>query len=69
VPGIEVRLKTAHESLDEPFAHVFYTGPIDRYFDFTHGRLGYRTLDFEVFRTRGDYQGAAVINYCDEDVP
>ena len=68
-PGIDVRLKTSHESLDDDFAHVFYTGPIDRYFDFADGRLGYRTLDFEVFRQTGDHQGAAVINYCDEDVP
>ncbi len=68
-PGIQVRLKTSHESLNENFAHVFYTGPIDRYFNFAQGRLGYRTLDFEVFRTVGDFQGAAVINYCDEAVP
>ena len=34
-----------------------------------YGRLGYRTLDFEEIRAEGDYQGAAVMNYCDEDVP
>jgi UDP-galactopyranose mutase len=68
-PGIELRLKTSHESLNESFAHTFYSGPIDRYFHFAHGRLGYRTLDFDVFRTKGDYQGAAVMNYCDEEVP
>jgi UDP-galactopyranose mutase len=68
-PGIELRLKTSHEQLDENFGHVFYSGPIDRYFHFADGRLGYRTLDFEVFRRKGDYQGAAVINYCDEDTP
>ncbi|RLA58762.1 MAG: UDP-galactopyranose mutase, partial [Gammaproteobacteria bacterium] len=28
------------------FDHVFYSGPIDGYFDFQLGRLGYRTLDF-----------------------
>jgi UDP-galactopyranose mutase len=48
---------------------VVYSGPIDRYFDYSSGRLGYRTLDFEVFRAKGDYQGAAVINYCDEATP
>ncbi|MFT8818502.1 MAG: UDP-galactopyranose mutase, partial [Komagataeibacter saccharivorans] len=47
----------------------FYTGPIDRYFNFRLGRLGYRTLSFERFEGDGDYQGTAVMNYCDEDVP
>jgi UDP-galactopyranose mutase len=69
--GVEMRLRTSFESVQgsESFRHVFYTGPIDRYFQFQHGRLGYRTLDFETFRARGDFQGAAVINQCDEDVP
>lgn len=69
VPGIEVRLGTAFEDIKESFDHVFYTGPIDRYFNFRLGRLGYRTLDFERFESEGDYQGTAVMNYCDEKVP
>ena len=68
-PGVEVRLGARFEELDEPFAHVVYSGPIDRYFNHTFGRLGYRTLDFEVFRCAGDFQGTAVLNYCDEHVP
>ncbi|MBS1041372.1 UDP-galactopyranose mutase [Gluconobacter cerinus] len=67
--NIEIRLNTKFEDLSEEFQHVFYTGPIDRYFDFRLGRLGYRTLDFERIDSDGDYQGAAVINYCDQDVP
>ncbi|HEX5018261.1 MAG TPA: UDP-galactopyranose mutase [Actinomycetes bacterium] len=49
---------------------VVYTGPVDRYFDYAEGRLGWRTLDFEreVVPT-GDYQGTSVMNYADEDVP
>lgn len=68
-PNIEVRLDTKFEDVSEKFRHVFYTGPIDRYFDFKLGRLGYRTLDFERIESDGDYQGAAVINYCDQEVP
>ncbi len=68
-PNLELRLGVAFEDLNENFAHVVYSGPIDRYFDHAHGRLGYRTLDFETFRAKGDYQGAAVLNYCDDDVP
>jgi len=47
---------------------VVYTGPIDRYFGNAHGRLGWRTIDFhqEVLAT-GDFQGAPVMNYADED--
>ncbi len=69
MPRLEVRLGARFEDLTEPFAHVVYSGPIDRYFDYSSGRLGYRTLDFEVIRAKGDYQGAAVINYCDEATP
>jgi UDP-galactopyranose mutase len=68
-PNLELRLGTRFEDLAEKFTHVIYSGPIDRYFQFECGRLGYRTLDFEVFRARGNYQDTAVMNYCDEDVP
>ena len=49
---------------------VVYTGPVDRYFDYAGGRLGWRTLDFEreVMPT-GDFQGTSVMNYADPDVP
>ena len=53
-----------------PDAPVVYTGPLDRYFDYSAGRLGWRTLDFEteVLET-GDFQGTPVMNYNDADVP
>ena len=51
------------------FDHVFYSGPLNSWFDHIYNSLPYRTLDFEIFRETGDYQGAAVINYCDQDVP
>ncbi|MGE3993222.1 UDP-galactopyranose mutase [Pseudorhodoplanes sp.] len=69
MPNVEVRLGARFEDINELFAHVVYTGQIDRYFDFKLGRLGYRTLDFEAFRAKGDFQGTAVLNYCDGDVP
>ena len=50
------------------YAHVFCSGPIDGWFNYREGRLGYRTLDFLIERHEGDYQGNAVINYCDADV-
>lgn len=51
------------------FDHVFYAGPIDGWFEYKLGRLGYRTLDFERFDHQGDWQGCAVMNYGDVDVP
>jgi UDP-galactopyranose mutase len=49
---------------------IFYTGPIDRFFNYRFGQLGWRTVDFEreVLPQR-DFQGAPVINYADETVP
>ncbi|MBL7701566.1 MAG: UDP-galactopyranose mutase [Ferruginibacter sp.] len=55
--------------LNDVYDHIFYTGPIDAFFDYKFGRLGYRTVTFEKYTTDGDYQGNAVINYCDESVP
>jgi UDP-galactopyranose mutase len=70
-PLIEVRTECAFETLKgtERFRHILYSGPLDRYFGFAHGRLGYRTLDFEAEYALGDAQGTAVMNYCDEEVP
>jgi UDP-galactopyranose mutase len=49
---------------------VVYTGPVDQYFDYAHGPLGWRTLDFEreVMAT-DDFQGTSVMNYADPGVP
>jgi len=49
---------------------VVFTGPIDKFFDYKAGELGWRTIDFEpeVLQV-GDFQGTAVMNYADEDVP
>ena len=70
VPGVTVHLSTPFDpALKGDYAHVFYSGPIDAWFNHAEGRLPYRTLDFEVFRDTGDYQGNAVINYCDDAQP
>lgn len=52
------------------FDHLFFTGPLDEFFGFSLGRLGYRTVTFEPVKTDvADYQGNAVINYPDLSVP
>ena len=73
---IEVRTHTDWFDVREelraasPKAPVVYTGPLDRYFDYIDGRLGWRTLDFEVeVLPCADFQGTSVMNYNDPDVP
>jgi UDP-galactopyranose mutase len=69
-PLITVRLRTRAETLGaDSFDHQVYTGPLDRFFDYGFGRLGYRTLRFEKDTVDAPYQGTAVMNYCDLSVP
>ncbi len=52
------------------FDHTIYTGALDRFFDFSHGDLEYRSLRFESeMLAMNDFQGNAIINYTDETVP
>lgn len=70
LPNVEVHLNTRFErALASGYDHVFCSGPIDAWFGYDEGRLGYRTLDFVREDHEGDYQGNAVINYCDMSVP
>jgi UDP-galactopyranose mutase len=72
-PNIEVRTDVDYFDVRAglPEVPVVYTGPLDRYFDYAEGELGWRTLDFEqeVLTDTGDFQGTSVMNYNDADVP
>ena len=49
---------------------IIYTGAIDAYFDYKLGYLEYRTLNFEhEFLNSANYQGNAVVNYTDKEIP
>lgn len=68
--NIQINLNTSFNAEQKKeFDHVFYTGPIDAWFNYEEGRLGYRTLDFVREEHEGDYQGCAVMNYGDLNVP
>jgi UDP-galactopyranose mutase len=76
-PRIDVRLSTDFFG-EGPFSRrsvegsvpVVYTGPLDEYFGWSEGELAWRTLDFErEVLPVGDFQGTAVMNYADADVP
>lgn len=72
--GVEVQLGVDYFSdtarLRSLARHVVYTGPIDRFFGYRHGRLEYRSLRFDhVELNLPNFQGCAGVNYCDVDVP
>lgn len=68
-PNIAVHLGVSFEAFAEPYDHLVYSGPIDRYFAHRIGRLAYRTLSFERFYAEGDHQGIAIMNYADRSAP
>ena len=72
--GTDVRLNTDYfenkAELDALAGHVIFTGAIDRYFDYCYGALEYRRVRFETEVLDTDnYQGVAVVNYTEREVP
>lgn len=68
--NIQIQLNTKFDKiLINEFDHVIWTGQLDQWFEYAEGSLGYRTLDFEKHSTDGDFQGTAVMNYGDENIP
>jgi UDP-galactopyranose mutase len=70
--GIEIRLNTDYfkDTLPE-HDKVIYTGPIDLFFNYTHGELEYKTTRFEHthFTDKSNYQGNAIINFTSREIP
>ena len=68
-PAVAVELGRSYKpGIEQGYDHMIFTGPIDAFFGFSEGRLGYRTVYWERIDDEGDYQGNAVINYPDPDV-
>jgi UDP-galactopyranose mutase len=72
--GIEVEINVDYfekrDYFDSIARKVVYTGPIDRFFNYLHGELEYRSISFETEKLDiDDYQGNAVINYTSYDIP
>jgi len=72
-PNIEVRLETDFFDVADEFKGripIVYTGPVDEYFGNSEGRLSWRTVDLQAeVKQVDDFQGCAVMNYNDQDVP
>jgi len=72
--GVEVKLNTDffgnRQHWEEISEKILYTGKLDEYFDYCYGKLEYRTVRFEEeILDMPNYQGDAVINYTDVEVP
>lgn len=63
--------KNASKAESDTFEKVLYTGMIDEYFDYQLGELQYRSLRFEeeTLERCDNYQGNAVVNYTEREVP
>mgnify|MGYP004627711231 FL=1 len=72
--GIEVRLKCDFfknkKGLENIAEKIIFTGQIDKYYDYRFGELEYRSLRFETEELEEEnYQGNAVVNYTEYEVP
>lgn len=72
--GIEVKLSTNFfdkRGFWEKISNkIIFTGMIDEYYNYCFGELEYRSLKFEIeILNIEDYQGNAVVNYTDKEVP
>ena len=56
---------------EDTFEKVLYTGMIDQFYEYCYGELAYRSLRFETeyLKDEDNYQGNAVVNYTEREVP
>ena len=72
--GVEVKLNTDffdnRQYLEQIAEKVLYTGKLDEFYDYCYGKLEYRTVRFEEeILDMPNYQGNAVMNFTDAEVP
>ena len=72
-PGIEIRYNVDYFDIRDQLpreAIIFYSGPIDKYFDYCYGELSWRSLTFkEETVPLNDFQGTSVMNFADMENP
>ncbi len=72
--GIDIKLNydffEHREELENVAEKIVYTGQIDEFYNYKYGELEYRSLRFETeVLNMENYQGNAVVNYTDYEVP
>lgn len=68
-PNIKVMLGTDYKEIEGviPYKNMIYTGPIDYFFDYCHGKLPYRSIEFRFETIETDrYQPTGTVNYPNE---
>jgi UDP-galactopyranose mutase len=66
---VYLNCKIDKDKIIDSYDFIFWSGPLDEFFNFKYGKLEYRTLDFKEEIHSGDFQGTAVINYCNIGIP
>jgi UDP-galactopyranose mutase len=70
-PNIKIMLNTDYKDIIDfiPYENMIFTGPVDEYFDYCHGKLPYRSLEFK-FETidKEVYQPTGTVNYPNEQL-
>ena len=70
-PNIKIMLNTDYRDIERiiPYKEMIYTGPVDEFFDFRHGKLPYRSLEFKhETKDMEVYQSAPVVNYPNDNL-
>ncbi len=72
--GCDYLLNTDYNSNREKYNamgdKVLYTGTLDSLYDYKYGKLNYRSLRFETeVLDKSDFQGVAVVNYTEREIP
>ena len=65
-PNIKIMLNTDYREVGAivPWKRLIYSGPIDAFFNFRHGRLPYRSLEFRhVNLPQEQFQAVGTVNY------
>ncbi len=68
-PNIKIMLNCDYREIanDIPYREMIYTGPIDSFFNYRHGKLPYRSLEFKhETHDAEQFQTAPVVNYPNE---
>ena len=71
--GVEVKLNTDFfdKAFNVEYKNLIYTGPIDKFYEYRYGKLEYRSTEFshERLENTDNFQGVAMMNYTDINVP
>jgi UDP-galactopyranose mutase len=71
-PGIQLELGVEFKDVDDEavYDRLIFTGPVDEYFHFRHGKLPYRSLKFRhETLDRPWFQRVGTVNYPEPEVP